>query len=142
MQHETIGGYLLEVGPHWPDYTPEQRAEICNGVGAANQPPWLAALLRVLPYLEPASVPHDIDYHAGGTSRDRRDSDRRFRRNCYAVARAEIGGFWSRLFSRPVRVQWAFAAFQIQSAYAALRLFGRAAFHYTAMEEPAMEKQA
>jgi len=129
-RYATVRGYRLEIGPHWDDYGAPERGDICNGVGAEGQPPWLAALLNALPYLSPASIPHDIDYHAGGTSRDRRAADRRMRRNCYRIARAEIGGFWSRLFSSVRRVQWTFAAFEIEAAYVMLRAFGTSAFRY------------
>lgn len=129
-QYETIDGYPLEVGPAWNSYTPEQRAEMMNGVGRTDQPEWLESLLNALPYLAPASRPHDIDYHAGGTERDRRAADRRFRRNGYRVARVRIGGFFSRLFRRPKRAQWAFAVFVIENAYLTLRVAGAGAFNY------------
>lgn len=140
-QYAIIDGYRLEVGPRWHDYTPEQRAEACNGVGAAGQPAWLAALLRALPYLTPASVPHDIDYLAGGDSRDRRAADRRFRRNCLTVARAQIGGFWARLFRPDRRAQWVLAMGEINAAYVVLRIAGRPAFAYRNIEDPATERQ-
>lgn len=129
-QYETIDGYVLEVGPAWNNYTQEQRAAMVNGVGRTDQPAWLHALLNALPYLVPASRPHDIDYHAGGTERDRRAADKRFRRNCYRVARARIGGFFSRLFRSPKRAQWAFAVFVIEHAYLTLRVAGVGAFNY------------
>lgn len=140
-QYTTISRYKLEIGPAWHTYTTDQLAEICNGVGASGQAPWLAALLAALPYLTPASIPHDIDYHAGGSSRDRRAADRRFRRNCFRVARAQIGGVWRRLFRSTARAQWAFAVFEINAAYAMLRVAGRPAFNYTAIEEPAEEER-
>lgn len=136
-QYDIIDGYRLEVGPHWADYTPEQRAKICNGVGAADQPHVLATVLAALPFLTPASRPHDIDYLAGGGNRERLVADQRFRRNAYRLAKAHIGGFWSRLFRKPVRLYWAFATFEIECAYRTLRLFGSKAFKFTTATEGA-----
>ena len=131
MKHYAdIDGYRLEVGPNWHEYMPEELAQMCNGVGSANQPAILGALLGELPYLLPASRPHDVGYSVGGVERDRRADDRRFRRNAYRVAAAKLGPWWQRLFRSSRRAQWAFAVFEIETAYRMLRSFGRPAYNY------------
>lgn len=139
--YDCIDGYRLEVGPTWYEYSPDQRAALCNGVGSEDQPQWQLDLLARLPYLLPASRPHDIDYYSGGSSEDRLAADKRFRRNCLRVAKAHIGGFWSRLFRAPTRARWLMAHSVIQSAYLALRIWGRNHYNYTAMQEAAVEHQ-
>jgi hypothetical protein len=140
-RYDVIDGYRLEVGPGWRGMSPAERAEVCNGVGSAGQPPWLASLLAKLPYLLPASRPHDVDYHVGGTSADRLRADRRFRRNCLAVARAQIGPWWKRWLVPGYRVAWLAAVAEINAAYATLRWLGGNAFNYAAMAEPALERK-
>jgi len=123
MKHYAeIDGYRLEVGPYWRDYMPEELAEMCNGVGSPGQPPLLAKVLGALPYLLPASRPHDVDYSLGGGWFARWMADRRFRRNCYRVALAQIGS------KRDPR--WGPAVVEIEGAYHALRLVGWNAFEY------------
>ena len=104
-QYDIIDGHRLEVGPSWHQRTPEERAALCNGVGSGDQPTMLTYVLGALPYLLPASKPHDVGYARGGTERDRLADDRRFRRNAYRVARDEIGSFWSRLFRSTRRAE-------------------------------------
>ena len=133
-QYDTIAGYQLEVGPAWAALSPDERARLCNGVGAADQPEWLGRLLDALPYLTPASIPHDIDYWVGGSWLARWQADRRFRRNAYLVARAKIGPFWARLFRSTARAEWAFAVVEIEAAYVALRAAGWRAYAHTPKE--------
>lgn len=133
--YDCIEGYWLEVGPTWYELGPEQRAALCNGVGGESQPQWQRDLLARLPYLYPASFPHDIDYYSGGSSEDRLAADKRFRRNCLRVAKAHIGGFWSRLFCAPTRARWLVALGFVDAAYFALRIWGCNHFNYTAMQK-------
>jgi len=125
-----IGGYLLDAGPNWDRYTPEARAEICNGVGPAAWPPAMRDALDQLPYLLPASRVHDVDYTAGDDEPDRVAADLRFRANCYRAARHKLGGFWLRLFSRRDRKRWAIAIALIEGAYLALKYGGQKAISY------------
>jgi len=132
--------YPLDYGPNWDKYSASEKAQICNGVGAKDQPQWLADLLAKLPYLYAASLVHDIDYHTGGTSRDRRKADLRFRRNCYIAAKHEIGNILVRYFTRKGRRKWAFAVPLIEGGYVALRMWGRPAFNYTTAQDKGVEQ--
>lgn len=139
--YANIDGHRLEVGPGWAKYTAAERAKICNGVGGANQPQWQRDLLSKLRYLAPAAKPHDIDYDHGGDSAARLAADRRFRRNCLAVAKAEIGPWWKRLLVPACRHRWLFALALVNGAYAALRVWGRANFNYTDVQDRHYEDQ-
>ena len=142
MRHfDTVDGHRLEVGPGWDAYPPKERATICNGVGGADQPQWQRVLLAAMPHLLPASRPHDVDYHHGGSSADRLSSDRRFRRNCLRVAKRAIGPWWKRWLVPFYRARWLFALAEINSAYMALRIMGRPYFNYTEIEVKSIEAQ-
>lgn len=76
------GLWLREAFLH---LTPEAKAEICNGIGAAS------GLTKNLPSTiwgldcHEAGDIHDYDYHVGGTAADRRTADLVFLHNLYVI---------------------------------------------------------
>jgi hypothetical protein len=115
-----IEGYLLDAGPNWWKYTGDERKNIINGVGPDAWPAGARCALDRLPFLLPASWPHDIDFHAGGTDEDRRAADLRFRDNCFRAAERYFDcGFW-RGFVKGCGIRWTMAAGWITLAYVAL----------------------
>ena len=63
-------------------YTTEQIAKIYNGIGPDRFPSWLRTALNNLhPSLCTVALIHDIEYYEGGTQKEFRDSNDRFRRN-------------------------------------------------------------
>lgn len=82
-------------------YTITELAEIYNGIG----PDWMPEKLRDLCtkygwLFEPAALIHDIEYFLGGSEEDFKNSNERFKRNGYKLARAEFSQ-WN-----PCRLVW------------------------------------
>lgn len=87
------------------EYTNEQLAEICNGIGAA----WMdclafggASLSDYLnakyPEFIPAACIHDLRYHRGGDSEARKAADTEFLSNCLARANEAYAWYHSRRY--------------------------------------------
>jgi len=85
---------LLESSWHYKQLTPELKAQICNGAGAAGQ--WISSFIPNTMYgldVEEVFNIHDFDYHVGLTLEDKNNADRRMLRNMFAVINAEKGFF-------------------------------------------------
>lgn len=75
-------------------YTPEQMAEVYNGIGPDRFPEWFRDFLTSLNHvILPAVLIHDLDYDHGGTKADFYASNKRLGRN----ARKCIRSRYSRL---------------------------------------------
>lgn len=89
---------------------------LCNGIGAAWMPDWARWIIgAICPLLVVISLPHDLEYDAGGGVRDRWRADWHFLTNGLRVA-------W---YYRSRR-----AAYQAVVLWITLRLFGAAAFNW------------
>jgi hypothetical protein len=115
-----IDGYWLDAGPHWHEFTPAERSNILNGVGPESWPRFIRWLFDLLPFLKPASRPHDIDFHVGGDAKARRAANRRFLANTYRVAKMRFGcGFWHGLVSGKA-IRWTLTMLWLGAAWLAL----------------------
>ena len=90
-------------------YTDAELAAIFNGIGPNTFPQWLRAALDTLhPSLAPVAFIHDVEWHeSDGTKASFTESNRRFKRNGYKVAKAMYGVFNPRRY----KVMWDAAKF-------------------------------
>ena len=88
--------YALEGREVIRGYTNAQLASMYNGIGPEKFPGWLRAVLDALhPSLAPVAFIHDIEWSlSDGTKASFTESNRRFKRNGYKVARAEYA-WWN-----------------------------------------------
>lgn len=92
--------YILDSTPGYKSLSPEDKAVICNGAGAAGK--WISNFIPNTMYgldvVECFNV-HDYDYHVGVTRRDKIIADRRLLSNLLMVINNEsnfIMGFLRR----------------------------------------------
>lgn len=129
-----IEGYDMEVGAHWFDLTPEQRASMMNGVGSASWDPKVRELIDRETGFRPAACSHDVDYGVYRTREERLLADRRMRRNCLRILFQDAGG-WTGLLVAAVFLnlravlRFLRRALIAQALYRALRVGGLAAFN-------------
>ena len=85
-------------------YTNTQLGSMYNGIGPEKFPGWLRAVLDALhPSLAPVAFIHDIEWSlSDGTKVSFTESNRRFKRNGYKVAKAMYGAFNPRRY----KVMW------------------------------------
>lgn len=88
--------FLLENREIIRKYTMQELCSIYNGIGSAGMPEWLRNAVSALhPSLAVAAFIHDIEWHESDhTAEGFKASNDRFKRNGYAVAKAEYG-WWN-----------------------------------------------
>lgn len=88
--------YELEGREVIKGYTNTQLGSMCNGIGPEKFPAWLRTVLDALhPSLAPVAFIHDIEWSlSDGTKESFAESNARFKRNGYRVAKAEFG-WWN-----------------------------------------------
>ena len=76
-------------------YTMQELAYIYNGIGSDAFPEWLRSFISALhPSLEVVAFIHDIEWHESDGSKEKfAASNERFKRNGYAVAKAQFGWY-------------------------------------------------
>ena len=101
--------YELEGRDVIKGYTNPQLGSMYNGIGPEKFPGWLRAVLDALhPSLAPVAFIHDIEWSlSDGTKASFTESNRRFKRNGYKVAKAMYGVFNPRRY----KVMWDAAKF-------------------------------
>ena len=101
--------YELEGRDVIKGYTNTQLGSMYNGIGPEKFPGWLRAVLDALhPSLAPVAFIHDIEWSlSDGTKASFTESNRRFKRNGYKVAKAMYGVFNPRRY----KVMWDAAKF-------------------------------
>ena len=101
--------YELEGREVIKGYTNTQLGSMYNGIGPEKFPGWLRAVLNALhPSLAPVAFIHDIEWSlSDGTKASFTESNRRFKRNGYKVAKAMYGVFNPRRY----KVMWDAAKF-------------------------------
>ena len=101
--------YELEGREVIKGYTNTQLGSMYNGIGPEKFPGWLRAVLDALhPSLAPVAFIHDIEWSlSDGTKASFTESNRRFKRNGYKVAKAMYGVFNPRRY----KVMWDAAKF-------------------------------
>ena len=75
----------LQAHPDYWKLTKEEKAKICNGVGAKGA--WYNRFIPSFGLTETSNI-HDFDYHTGKTERDKRIADRRYMQNNKRVVKA------------------------------------------------------
>ena len=76
----------LKAHPAYYELSPEEKAEICNGMGAKDS--LLAKLIPNTMYcldVSEAGNRHDLRYHIGQTEEDKREADREFLDNLLII---------------------------------------------------------
>ena len=93
--------YELEGREVIKGYTNTQLGSMYNGIGPEKFPGWLRAVLDALhPSLAPVAFIHDIEWSlSDGTKASFTESNRRFKRNGYKVAKAMYGVFNPRRYA-------------------------------------------
>ncbi len=108
--------------PSYRDLTPEQRKQLCNGVGSDWQPAWQRKALTKLSgwfFSEASWCHHDFGYTVGHTEAHRLEYDRKF---LAAMLRdAGRGGFIRYVIAMPLSLLF----------YVFVRVFGRFSFAYS-----------
>ena len=101
--------YELEGRDVIKGYTNTQLGSMYNGIGPEKFPGWLRAVLDALhPSLAPVAFIHDIEWSlSDGTKVSFTESNRRFKRNGYKVAKSMYGAFNPRRY----KVMWDAAKF-------------------------------
>lgn len=76
-------------------YTMTELSSIYNGIGSAGMPEWLRNAISALhPSLAVVAFIHDIEWHESDGSQEKfKESNDRFKRNGYKVAKAMYGWF-------------------------------------------------
>lgn len=107
--------------PSYRDLTPEQRKQLCNGVGSDWMPRWLRKLLTLLSgwfFNEASWCHHDFGYAVGHTEAHRLECDQKF---LAAMLRdAGRGGLVRYVIAVPLSLLF----------YVMVRVFGRFSFAY------------
>jgi len=116
----------LEAPESYWQATPQERAKICNGVGAAFLPKWLIDALNSPAFcwgisLRPAADIHDWEYYHGKIQEDKIQADKRFGRNMLKLIR-----FYSCLW--PMNPLYYLRRWRTWQCYLAVRWGGDKAF--------------
>lgn len=88
--------YVLESHPYYKQLHPHDKAQICNGAGAAGQ--WISSFIPNTMYgLDVTEVfnIHDFDYYIGDNLLDKQVADSRMFRNLCVVINAQEG-WWNK----------------------------------------------
>ncbi|MGZ5009199.1 MAG: hypothetical protein ACXV8W_14940 [Methylobacter sp.] len=109
----------FNVEPGYYDLTPEQKAQICNGAGAAND--WRSAFIPNkilgLDCTEVFNI-HDYAYHVGRTDADKDRADMNMLINLLRLIKGK-GNRWARWWANSIAIDY----------YYAVAEFGRDAFY-------------
>lgn len=88
-------------------FTPEELAEIYNGIGPDRFPDWLRLIVTEANGLfEPAALIHDVRYHLGGDYESFTLANDEFRANCDTLVKAAYAWY------DPRRYKWLFRAWR------------------------------
>lgn len=76
-------------------YNMQQLCSIYNGIGPDKFPEWMRDFISILhPSLELAAFIHDVEWHETDKSKEKfKESNERFKRNGYTVAKAEFSWY-------------------------------------------------